>query len=165
MCEFEIAFNVGFQIFWPLLSSRHISSSTPDSPGSFVPPRKKCFQSLQTTKMTIRSLFQRWRRSLTVRSRLVAFISVFFSRAVSLAISASWRNRITRHYSIVKGLLQNLDNLAPRDVVDLLVGLFKLLLCMCFQQVVPLWWANCVILQGLNVSSLILHVMMLGLLS
>ena len=40
-----------------------------------------------------------------------------------------------------------LDNLAPRDVVDLLVGLFKLLLCVCFQQVIPLWRANCVIFQ------------------
>ena len=47
------------------------------------------------------------------------------------------------HYSIVTGLLKNPDNLAPRDVVDLLVGLLKFLLCMRFQQVVPLWWSNC----------------------
>ena len=103
-------------MFWPLLSSRHISSSTPDSPGSFVPPERKCYQFLQLTEMIRRRMISIYEcqkdiifttcRSLTVRSRLVAFISVFFSRAVSLAISASWRNRITRHCSIVKGLLK-----------------------------------------------------------
>ena len=99
-------YSVGFQIFRPLLSSRHISSSTPDSPGSFVPPKKKWYQPLQILIIMIANkeiIVKTW-RSLTVRSRLVAFISVFFSRAVSLAISASWR--ITSHYSIVKGLLK-----------------------------------------------------------
>ena len=69
----------------------------------------------------------------TVLSKLVAFISVFFSRAVSFAISASCEKQ-----EINPNSPKSQSHLASRDIVNLLVCFLQLLLCVGFQQIVPL---------------------------
>ena len=69
----------------------------------------------------------------TVLSKLVAFISVFFSKAVSFAISASYERQEIIYHDV-----KSESNLASGDIVNLLVCFLKFLFCVGFQQIVPL---------------------------